>query len=393
MNRSPTLCICPKYTPAGRLDSELGDGPEAEQDFMYVALRDLRHAKGRFALIAAVVSMMMLLVGFVSGLAGGLAQQNISALLATGADRVVFSVENGKNSFGESSIDENELAAWQDAAGEDAVEPLGISTVRVEREGAAVSKSAEEIVDSLPISLFAASTGWRDVVPTTGEIAVGEHIASEMGVKEGSRVSVSGVDLRVSAVVPQEEHGHMPVAYVSLEQQHAIMDTMHQPHGVASVLLVTGDANADEAAGTTSESLVGSTLAIESFKAEIGSLGLMVAMLMGASILVVGVFFLVWSIQRQRDVAVLKALGAEDAWLRGDAVGQAAIILAVGIGIGVLLTIGLGFLAASGSAPFLLSWWTIGLPALGMFIAGLIGSMVSLRQITRADPLTALSAA
>ena len=68
MNRSPTLCICPKYTPAGRLDSELGDGPEAEQDFMYVALRDLRHAKGRFALIAAVVSMMMLLVGFVLSL-------------------------------------------------------------------------------------------------------------------------------------------------------------------------------------------------------------------------------------------------------------------------------------------------------------------------------------
>lgn len=48
---------------------------------MYLALRDLRFAKGRFSLIVLAVALMTLLVGFLSGLIAGLAGQNISALL------------------------------------------------------------------------------------------------------------------------------------------------------------------------------------------------------------------------------------------------------------------------------------------------------------------------
>lgn len=362
---------------------------------MYVALRDLRHAKGRFALIAAVVALMMLLVGFVSGLAGGLAQQNISGLLGTGADRVVFSVpDGGANSFAESRIDDAQLAAWRDAAGTGQVTPLQISTVRVEREGDPVADAKPGAVASAPVALYAADPGWRGLVPPPGQLALGDEIAADLGVGVGSTIAIAGTRFEVAAVVPQEDHAHLPVAYASLEDARAMLDATRQPHGAASVLLVAGDADADAAAGTTSQALLPATLAIESFKSEIGSLGLMIGMLIGASVLVVGVFFLVWSIQRQRDVAVLKALGAEDGWLRRDAVGQAALILVIGIAVGCALTIGLALLATSGSSiPFLLSWWTLGIPALGMLVAGLIGSLVSLRQITRADPLTALAAA
>ncbi|NEK71184.1 MAG: ABC transporter permease, partial [Xanthomonas perforans] len=57
---------------------------------MYVAWRDLRFARGRFALIGAVVALITLLVGFLSGLTGGLAAQNVSAVLALPADRLVL---------------------------------------------------------------------------------------------------------------------------------------------------------------------------------------------------------------------------------------------------------------------------------------------------------------
>ena len=40
---------------------------------MFVAWRDLRFARGRFLLIAAVVALISVLVGFLSGLTGGLA--------------------------------------------------------------------------------------------------------------------------------------------------------------------------------------------------------------------------------------------------------------------------------------------------------------------------------
>ncbi|QUY61226.1 hypothetical protein [Gulosibacter molinativorax] len=45
---------------------------------MFVAWRDLGFARGRFALIASVVLLITLLVGFLGGLTQGLANANIS---------------------------------------------------------------------------------------------------------------------------------------------------------------------------------------------------------------------------------------------------------------------------------------------------------------------------
>jgi len=76
---------------------------------MFVALRDLRFARGRFVLIGSVVALITVLVGFLSGLTGGLATQNISAVLSIPADRVVFSApttDGGAATFADSTITE-----------------------------------------------------------------------------------------------------------------------------------------------------------------------------------------------------------------------------------------------------------------------------------------------
>jgi hypothetical protein len=79
--------------------------------------------------------------------------------------------------------------------------------------------------------------------------------------------------------------------------------------------LTAGLANQSISA-VTSSGVLQSLTALGSFRSEIGSLLLlMVAMLFGISALVVGAFFTVWSIQRQLDVAVLKALGASNRML------------------------------------------------------------------------------
>lgn len=168
-----------------------------------------------------------------------------------------------------------------------------------------------------------------------------------------------------------------------------------QPERAASVLLVNGTIDhADTVAAdsdTQAQGLLPSLLGLEAFKSEIGTLGMMIGMLFGISALIVGVFFLVWSMQRQRDISVLKALGAPMGWLRRDALAQAAFLLVVAIAVGSALALGLGALIAP-VAPFIVAWWTILPPALAMLVAGLIGALVSLRQINRVDPLVALNA-
>jgi putative ABC transport system permease protein len=164
------------------------------------------------------------------------------------------------------------------------------------------------------------------------------------------------------------------------------------PDAYATVLTVTGDPDwsaAESASATLSRSIPGSLTALSAFRSEIGSLLLMVAMLFGISGLVIGAFFTVWTMQRKSDIAVLKALGASTRSLVQDALGQALIVLLVGIGIGLGLVALFG--AAAGSAlPFLLSPITTILPGVIMTVLGLAGAAFALRSVTSADPLTAL---
>lgn len=57
---------------------------------MFIAWRELRFAKGRFALMGTVIVLITLLVGLLSGLTAGLGQQNISAIQSLPASHIAF---------------------------------------------------------------------------------------------------------------------------------------------------------------------------------------------------------------------------------------------------------------------------------------------------------------
>ena len=361
---------------------------------MFLAVRDLRFAKGRFGLIVAVVSLMTFLVTFLAGLTGGLAMQNISAILSLNPDKVVLSVDDGEQEqFANSTITEEQYTAWADKAGKDAVTPLGISSALLD-----TGEKTESVV------LMAEPFGKDSRVPEAGKLVLGETTAESLGVKAGDTLEVSGETLTVSRVIKDEFHSHRPVAFADLTTWHDYLERTHQPQDYATALLV-GEGGSDASSAltdsevktldsdqsTTTKSLLPSLLAIGSFRSEIGSLAMMIALLVLISTLVIGVFFLVWSMQRQRDIAVLKAIGARTGWLAGDSLWQALIVLGIGSLIGVGLTAGLGVLVAN-AMPFVMNVATlVGVPIL-MLLAGLVGSLVSVRTITKVDPTKALQA-
>ena len=97
---------------------------------MFVAWRELRFARGRFLLIGAVVALITLLVGFLTGLAGGLASQNVSAVLELPGDRLVLQQPTrGDAKFATSSI--GAVDSWRRAEGVESVVPVGIAQARV----------------------------------------------------------------------------------------------------------------------------------------------------------------------------------------------------------------------------------------------------------------------
>ncbi|MDQ1084885.1 ABC transporter permease [Microbacterium sp. SORGH_AS_0344] len=158
---------------------------------MYVAWRDLRFARGRFALIGAVVALITLLVGFLSGLTGGLAAQNVSAVLALPGDRLVLKpVGAGAATFADSSIDADTISAWRTAPGVDRVAPIGIQQTRA--EGPA-GTGAVALLGLDADGTFPAPARAGDVVLSTGA-------AKTLGAGIGDTVVVAGSTFTVSAV-------------------------------------------------------------------------------------------------------------------------------------------------------------------------------------------------
>ena len=96
-----------------------------------------------------------------------------------------------------------------------------------------------------------------------------------------------------------------------------------------------------------------------------------------------------WTIQRTRDLSILRALGASGGYLRRDALGQAAIVVGVGALGGALAGWGLGALAA-GTVPFDLSLTTVLAPAVGIWALGMAGAWLATRHVAQTDPLLAL---
>lgn len=369
---------------------------------MFVAWRDLRFAKGRFALIGAVIVLITLLVGMLSGLTAGLARENVSAVTGLPADGIAFADPGGDGdpSFAESTVTEPQWRRWAEAPGVRSAEPLGITTTKAEAgEGATATVSA-----------FGVRPG-GGLAPGAGEVrgdsaVLSEGAAEDLGVRPGDTLTLAGHEVSVSAVGAHASYSHTPVVWTSLEAWQDIAPPSGTDDGPrASVIaLATGDgsggdaegapiADTDEQAGTLTLGKDESLAAIGSYASENGSLQLMRGFLFAISALVIGAFFTVWTIQRSPDIAVLKALGASTATLLRDALGQALVLLVGGTAAGTAAAAALGALVSGSDVPFELAPGTVLAPAAVMVALGALGAALSVRRITSVDPLTALGSA
>lgn len=366
---------------------------------MFLALRDIRFAKGRFALMGSVVALITLLLVMLSGLTAGLGNQNTSALAKMGGaapvSQIVFGApgdNDAKVSFTESEVTAAQAKTWADTPGVASAVPVGVNQTRLQAKGATKGTTN--------VAVFGVGAGGNEagIAPSNvgdDTIVIGAGVAKELNLAAGDMVTLAGVDLKVSAVVPDQWYSHTAVVWTSLPAWTKLAH-ISDPNQLATVLAVTFDAgstvnvdSANAAAGTVSTTRTGSFAGLGGYKSENGSLMMMQAFLYGISALVIVAFLTVWTVQRTRDIAVLKAMGASGSYLLRDALTQAAIVLLAGAALGGAVGIVGGFFAAQ-AAPFLLTPATTLLPIVGIVVLGLLGAAAAVRNVTKVDALIAL---
>ncbi len=358
---------------------------------VFLALRDLRVARGRFALVALVIALVALLTTMLSGLATGLVDDGISGL--RGLPLTHLALQPGsQSSFSRSTLTQRNLAPWSKVDGVDA-SPIGVSFFNAKRANG----------ETIDLALFGIDRGsFLAPRPEAQAALEGEPglVLSEQfqadGLKVGDALTIVGVDrtLPVLGFTYGGSYGHVDIAFSSLSTWQELVYGDNAKGRFSAIAIRATDestfAATDVAAETTVESKEAAYQGSPGFAAETATMDLIRGFLLVISALIVGAFFTVWTVQRTRQIGLLKALGASNSYVLRDALGQLAIVLVAATIVGAAVAVGLGSLIGGG-VPFSLSSAPILGSTLVLIVVGMAGSLVAIRRITKVDPIIALS--
>lgn len=369
----------------------------------FLTVREISFAKGRFALMGAVVSLTAVLVVLLSGLSVGLVNDGVSGLKRMPVTSFAFQagVEPG-SAFSRSVLDASAVGVWASQPGVAESAPYGNTLVN--------GRTANGV--PVDLALFGVELG-SFVDP---EVAAGSRLAkngqvvlsaSAEGVELGDVITLepTGQQLTVVGFLSgQHTFGHVDVGYAPLRTWQEVKAGVrpgdavpeHVYDDITAVAVAAGDgeqvdlAASDRAAGTTSMTLEQSFAASPGYSAETSTLQLIQAFLYVISALVVGAFFTVLTIQRRGEIAVMRAMGAGKRYLLQESLLQSVLLLLASGGAGVALGLALGSAIQTTEIPFALEAGPIVAAGALLFGLGLAGAAVAVLRITRVDPLTAL---
>lgn len=359
---------------------------------MFFALRDLRRAWRRFVLVGLVVALVSVLSTVLGGLANGLVDDGISGLRALPLTHLAF--EPGSQAvFSRSTLTEEQLRPWREVPGTEA-SPLGVTFVNAKSEQG--GPSIDLALFGVPDDSFLAEPGEvRRVVAGEPGLVLAAELEAE-GVEVGDRyeLSGSGVTLPVAGFTDAGSYGHVPIAFTSLDTWRATMYGEDHRGRFSAIAVRTDDPGAlaavDRAAGTETTTKVEAYDGSPGYSAEMATMTLIRGFLLAISALIVGAFFTVLTVQRTRQIGLLKAMGASTGYVLRDGLGQLAIVVVVATVAGALLGTAIVAALQGGEVPVALSLGSVVTSAVVLAVTGVAGSLVAFRRIARIEPAVAL---
>ena len=371
---------------------------------MFLAFHEIRRGPVRFSLLALAIGLLLFLVLFQQALQNGLITAFVGALRNQSAPVIVYSLD-GQRTLQGSTISADVEAAVRDVDGVDGVARVGQGTFTVTIDGA-------EPVDAAVLGTDDADLG-RPTELSGGRAATGagEAVGSDADFEVGDRVSVLStggarpVVVTVVGVARDVELSVTPTLFTDLATYEAAVRAVNpQASGIpVNALFVRPDGGTDAASladrinaaapdvdAVTREEAADTAPGVaqvrQSFQIIFALYGLVVP-------LVTGLFFLIVTLQKARSLTLLRAIGARTGVLAGALVTQVLAVTAVGAVVGV----GLYRLVTGGGRvggltlrfdPALAGTWAVVFLVLAVF-----GSLGSLRQVLRIDPIDATTGA
>jgi putative ABC transport system permease protein len=382
---------------------------------VYLALKEIWRARGRFLLVSLVIALITMLVLFVAGLAEGLGAGNREFLEKLDADLVVYQAKTELQTT-TSRIGTSKLNELRRVDGVKDVGPIGLSNASLLYEGAA---------EPLNISIIGVDPGQPGEPPVfegenfrtrrASEAVIDRNVAVRTGIQVGDTItikSIQGTDeqfypLTVVGVTDGRQNFLQPSVILPYRTWDKV-----RPQGIPG-----GDPNAELVANIVAVQLddpaqweqmaariqteapdfeavdrVTAYKATPGYKEQQRTLDTQRYFALLIGILVIGGFFQILTLQKVAQIGMLKAIGASNRVIGLASIMQITAITFLGVAIGAVATLLLSF-GFPPDFPIVFAPNATGLAVLSLLLIGPLGGLVSVRYSLRVEPLTALGLA
>ncbi len=369
---------------------------------MRFALREMRRAMVRFALLMASIGLLVFLILFQQTLQNGLITSFVGAIENQSAPVLVYSVDGRRNLQGSIITPDLEQQIRQvDGVGTAGLIGQGTFSVRA---GGDLTSAA--VIGYSEPELGAPDTMVDGRLPEAAGEVVAIDSAAANGFDVGDTVTVEPGGLELTVVGLAERIG-----YQASTTLFTTYDTYVEAVGAANpdaggalpavVALSPADGVSDAELVTRVNDAVADADALTRLDAAAETPGVaqvrqsfqLIFLLYGLVIpLVTGLFFLIITLQKANSLTLLRAVGVPGASLVRSLLVQVSIVMVAGIAIGIALYAPLSN-QRLGGIPLSFQTGAVVFWSVTLLVLGVVSSLFAARRVLRIDPLEATTGA
>ncbi|WP_067780949.1 ABC transporter permease [Actinomyces vulturis] len=364
---------------------------------MFLALREIKHQPTRFALIIAVITLVAYLTFFLAALADGLAFSFRAAVDNWDAKNVILTDTSNRNIQASRMTPDMVSDAEKVAGGKDHSASIVLVPIVLERQedGKVTQKSDSYILGLEPGAFISPKvTEGREPTDEKNEVIVNDSL-KEDGWKLNDTVYLSGCKhpFTIVGFTHNNTFQTLPVLYID---QETLLDEAPKELSLTTNAVVTKselspsdiDALSDKNLDTLTTKKFIETL--PGYSAQVLTFSMMIGALIIIASFVLSIFLYVLTLQKRAVLGILKARGVPTSYLVRSGAAQSIVLSAIGVGLGALLTFLTSFVLPA-KMPFMINFGNDVLIALAFIFFSIIGGLMSVRVVTRIDPVEAIS--
>ncbi|SHK48085.1 putative ABC transport system permease protein [Anaerocolumna jejuensis DSM 15929] len=365
---------------------------------MFLAWKELKHNKVRYALIIVLLTLMLFLVLFLSGLAKGLSAATSSAIDNAAADYYILD-DSADNLITRSSLDSDSL---------DKIKGFTENAAAINLYRSAATRNGD--ATKLDITYMGIDTDGYLMPKVTegkgiseaGQIVLNNSFKEE-GFQVGDKVkdAQTGYEMEVTGFTRNQMYGHSSIGVIALKDYEEIQKLYtgrdSSASQAAAVKLKGSGKSYEELKDFAGSELKGKVLLSKSeiisdipgHSQEQSTIMMMLVFLLLISSFIIGVFFYVTTMQKIPQFGVLKAVGARMTTLAWSLAAQVLLLSVISMAAGNVLTFGMAS-ALPATMPFVLTPMNAAVVSVLFIIISLLASLFSMGKVARVDALTAI---